>query len=373
MKERFSIMRRVFNVVLLLVVSIIFWINSAGAGALEVVKDNVNVRQEPDVGSRILVRINSGHMLDELQKIGRWYEVRVAGMTDVSGWIFEAMVGPVPVEPSESPVVAQMGEVSLSGNDLEAFINLLDDRSQKKIRASPDAIKRVIREEIVRKVILQQAFESGFHQDPQIIQLMERARMQALADHFLSEQTKVDQSYPDDAEVISYFQANVAKYTTPEMLHIAQIFLAAPFDADEKEEDKTRVVAMKIAELVRQDGADFTKLALEHSEHQPTAQIGGDLGWLKKEALQPDVQQVFASMVQDETSNPVRSTQGWHIFKLLGRKDKNVRSLSEIAGEISEELRRNKAKNNREMYLQQLLDKEEIVIDDKVLDEVVGK
>jgi parvulin-like peptidyl-prolyl isomerase len=62
-------------------------------------------------------------------------------------------------------------------------------------------------------------------------------------------------------------------------------------------------------------GADFEEVAKKYSEGE-TSQEGGDLGWLKKEHLVPEVAEVVFKMKEGECSDIIQSSLGNHIIYL---------------------------------------------------------
>lgn len=65
--------------------------------------------------------------------------------------------------------------------------------------------------------------------------------------------------------------------------------------------------------------ADFETLAREHSEG-PTSTRGGDLGWADPNSYDPVFTKQLSKLKQDEYSQPFRSSFGWHLVQLTGRR-----------------------------------------------------
>lgn len=65
--------------------------------------------------------------------------------------------------------------------------------------------------------------------------------------------------------------------------------------------------------------ADFAELAKEFSEG-PTSVRGGNLGWADPKNYDPAFSKTLASLKVDEYSKPFRSSFGWHITQLTGRR-----------------------------------------------------
>ncbi|MCJ8315332.1 MAG: peptidylprolyl isomerase SurA, partial [Pseudomonadales bacterium] len=81
--------------------------------------------------------------------------------------------------------------------------------------------------------------------------------------------------------------------------------------------------------------ADFAELAKEHSEG-PTSIRGGDLGWADPNSYDAAFRDVLASLKIDEYHKPFRSSYGWHLTQLTGRrtldatKQMNTRKVENI-------------------------------------------
>jgi len=65
--------------------------------------------------------------------------------------------------------------------------------------------------------------------------------------------------------------------------------------------------------------ADFADLAKEHSEG-PTSIRGGNLGWADPESYDPAFRDALARLKVDEMHKPFRSSFGWHLVQLTGRR-----------------------------------------------------
>ena len=81
--------------------------------------------------------------------------------------------------------------------------------------------------------------------------------------------------------------------------------------------------AMKLANRLRaqlvEEGADFGALAKEHSE-DPHGSEGGQLGWIRRGQLLPELDEVLAQLQPSEVSEPVQTRLGVHILKVLDRR-----------------------------------------------------
>jgi peptidyl-prolyl cis-trans isomerase SurA len=68
-------------------------------------------------------------------------------------------------------------------------------------------------------------------------------------------------------------------------------------------------------------GQAFDTLAKTHSQDVASAQQGGDLGWVSNDALLPEFVQSVEKLPIGEISKPFKTSYGWHLAKVLERRD----------------------------------------------------
>ena len=84
-------------------------------------------------------------------------------------------------------------------------------------------------------------------------------------------------------------------------------------------EAKAESMLQDMLDKINADEATFEALAKEHSEG-PTSVRGGDLGWAEAQIYDPAFKEALATMKVDEYHKPFRSSFGWHIIELTGRR-----------------------------------------------------
>ena len=68
-------------------------------------------------------------------------------------------------------------------------------------------------------------------------------------------------------------------------------------------------------------GEDFGELARFHSDDTASAVRGGDLGWLNPGDAAPDLQAAMDGIQEGELSEPFKTSWGWHLMRVLARRD----------------------------------------------------
>ncbi|MFC7289854.1 peptidylprolyl isomerase [Herminiimonas glaciei] len=126
-----------------------------------------------------------------------------------------------------------------------------------------------------------------------------------------------------DAEIDAYMAAhNAPAATAPQELHIAQILIRVPENATQKQlADSKRRADEVVAQLAA--GADFAKLATAYSDGTDGL-TGGELGWRSAERLPQLFVDATANLQDGQIAPIVKSGNGFHILKLLGRRTQSV-------------------------------------------------
>jgi peptidyl-prolyl cis-trans isomerase D len=94
---------------------------------------------------------------------------------------------------------------------------------------------------------------------------------------------------------------------------------------------------------VKQNPADFARLAKENSQDPGSAANGGDLGFFGRGMMVKPFEDAAFALKENEISGVVRSDFGFHIVKVTGVKAEKVRTLEEAAEEIRGELKQQAA------------------------------
>jgi peptidyl-prolyl cis-trans isomerase SurA len=97
---------------------------------------------------------------------------------------------------------------------------------------------------------------------------------------------------------------------------VAEIFLAV--DTPQQDEEVRRL-AERLIEQMKQ-GARFSAVAQQFSQ-SATAAVGGDMGWVRPEQLNPDLAKAVAQMRPGELSPPIRVAGGYYLLLLLDRRN----------------------------------------------------
>jgi peptidyl-prolyl cis-trans isomerase SurA len=95
---------------------------------------------------------------------------------------------------------------------------------------------------------------------------------------------------------------------------VAEIFL--PVDNPDQDAEVEQL-ALRLTQQMRQ-GARFSAIAQQFS-HSATAAVGGDIGWVRPDELDPKLGKAVAGMRPGELSPPIRTRAGYYLLLVLDR------------------------------------------------------
>ena len=249
-------------------------------------------------------------------------------------------------------VIGKMGAVEVKTSDMRRIIDAQPPEVRKQIAGGVPELDRLVRNELVRQALIAEAKGKGWDKKPDVALMMERARDQALLQAYMNEVAKPPAGYPSEEDIKQAYEQNKAQLAVPAQFELAQIFVASPESMDKTAAAAAQKKAFDLAAKAQAKGADFAKLAREHSEHKDTAPKGGNLGWLPENQIFPEIRVVAAKMEKGEVSAPIRSAAGWHIVKVSDKKPAGVRPLSEVRDAIVNQLRLRRAQEIERNYIE---------------------
>lgn len=156
--------------------------------------------------------------------------------------------------------------------------------------------------------------------------------------------TKAKDIKVTDAEVKEFFDANKEKLAQPESVRLRHILVGSEKEANDF------LVAIKA-------GADFGKLASQVSLDSATKEKGGDLGFISKGLVIPEVEKVAFSLKPGEVSGVLKTQVGFHILKVEESKQAKAAAFDEVKKDLKTAMLADKITKAWPVYLQELRDK----------------
>jgi len=201
------------------------------------------------------------------------------------------------IEPSPGDIV-RVGDVVLTRSDLN---NLLpaNHNAEFNEREKIDYLTRWVDIEL----LYQEALERGLKEDPRVRERIQKLEKEFLADHLLFLEMR-ERVRVTDQEIEQYFEKHRPEYTRE--YRVRHILL------------NSRDKAEEVRDMI--GSRSFSYLANRYSL-DPEAGRGGDLGYLTKGNMIPELEQAIFSMEPGQISGIVKSRFGYHILRLEGSRE----------------------------------------------------
>ena len=210
----------------------------------------------------------------------------------------------------------------------------------------------VLDQMISEKLLIQEAKNMGLEKDNDVLEQIKNMTEQILVQSLIQREI-LDKVAVNDEEVSEYYEQNKDSFTEKEQLHLYNISTA--------NEEEVQVILEQL-----KAGGDFSEIAKEKSTGSSAAQ-GGDLGYLTKGTVIPEIEEIIFALEIEELSEVVKTDLGFNIFKITEKKPEIVKALEEVKEEIIQTLLPTKQKEAFDNLLEELKGKVEIEINEEAL------
>jgi peptidyl-prolyl cis-trans isomerase D len=152
-----------------------------------------------------------------------------------------------------------------------------------------------------------------------------------------------------DDDLRTYYNDHHDQYRVPEQVKVSHIWIKMPLPgADGKIDDKAVAEAQHRADdLLKQlkGGAKFEDVAKKYSEDPGSSNVGGSLGWIGKGQMTPEFEKAAFSLPKGQTSDVVKTLDGFHIIRVDDKQDAHVKPLDEVKAQIEPILKHQKGQD----------------------------
>jgi peptidyl-prolyl cis-trans isomerase C len=241
-----------------------------------------------------------------------------------------------PVGMAQGPNQQYQGGTVTDPNKVLAVVNgqnithadLVDFGGAMIENAPPPQRMALLHDLVTRKLVEQDALDKGLDKNPEFISELEKRKAKML------ETLRTNTLF--EFGIRNYLQANPVQdeqlqqayqqYKPIQQYLLRHIVL--------KDYSEARQAITQI-----QKGADFGKLASEKSLDRMSGQWGGNLGWLPKEQMYPQIAAVVVGMKKGQLHpEPIQSKAGWHVLFLTDTRELKPigyeQAKAQLAGEV---------------------------------------
>lgn len=259
------------------------------------------------------------------------------------------------------------GEILAKIDDVTITVGEFQDRINKQspyVRARYTSLerKREFLDNLVRfEVLAKEAEKRGLNKDPEVVRTMKQVMIQKL---LKDEFDKLQLKDISDGDCKKYYSAHPEEFNKPEEARASMILV------------RDLATAKKVLADARIKGVDnqgYRNLVAEYSTDMPTKERGGDLRYFDaatKDIPKELVDATFKLQNIGDNSEPVKTSQGFAILKLTGRRKAINRTFDEVKEQIRNKLYRDKRQDSMEAFVKDLRGKAKIKIEEGKLAKV---
>ncbi len=206
--------------------------------------------------------------------------------------------------PETSATIARVGPYAVSAVDLAQAVTAIFGAEAKPALLDSADLRVALDALIGARVLVLEAERSGLDKDPGIVARLDSVRAVKLREAIYEHVVYADLPAASPQDVASLY----AEWGSGEQVRAGHILLRSAEEAGQ--------VLQLLAE-----GADFTGLARERSQHTESSTQGGDMGYLRRSQYPEAIANaIWAMPVGHYTRAPVRSFMGWHVVRVLDRR-----------------------------------------------------
>jgi peptidyl-prolyl cis-trans isomerase C len=285
---------------------------------------------------------------------------RVNGET-IQKWEFDDAVRRIEAR-AGSPMPVEKRDELLRGvlDQLVAYHLIAQESRARKMGASDaDVDARVA--QIKGSFPNEDAFQKGIAaQGLTIEQVRTQARMSLDVAKFLETEVAAKVAVTD-VEVDAFYKQNLDRFKQADSVHARHILIGVPQNATADAKKQARVAAQAVVGQLKR-GAPFEDVAKKMSSDTGSAQNGGDLGFFPKGQMTPAFEKAAFALKPGETSGIVETPFGFHIIRVLERRDARTAPFEEVSGQIKEFLTQGQREKKLEAFVTQIKTKAKIEI-----------
>lgn len=261
----------------------------------------------------------------------------------------------------DSAVLAEVNGIKITKSDFDLEVSGVPANYQGMINANK---KKFLDDLILQELLYQEAVKKNLDKDTEVAKTLERLRKKLLAQKLLEKEI-IELTKVSEEDVKKFYEENKDTYKVPEQINAAHILIRVKEGATEKEDKEALAKAESLLKKIK-EGGDFSQLAKENSDC-PSKEKGGELGFFSRGQMVPEFEDAAFKLQVGEVSGIVKTKFGYHIIKVLDKKEPGQKDFAEVKEEIEQKLTKEKQKSTFDNYTKDLKAKAKITINEELL------
>jgi peptidylprolyl isomerase len=266
-------------------------------------------------------------------------------------------------------VVAKMGGVELHVTEVRKLLETQSHEVKQQIESGKPVMERLIRKELVRRAVLQEARQKEWDKRPEILQKMNIAKEQVVVSTYVNSLTRPPANYPSEDEIIAAYKAGKDTFKTPPQYQAEQIYVASSAEGNTErvEAVQTRIAAQ--SERILNTMNNPTGPSRMSNDGGQSAGQHAEIVLRDNDQARHEVRDAVAIMKTGEVSSAIRANPDWRIEM----KPAKVRELVDVRENIVQTLRWRKAQEAEAKYLEEIASRSPVEINRDGLEQALSK
>ncbi len=238
---------------------------------------------------------------------------------------------------------------------------LIEQEAQRLgIKLAEEDVMKLLRDMLGRRQMTMEALTRSLEKDGLSFEdYLRDFRAQVIRMRVLTREVRSKITVMEE-EIGAYYREHQSEYEGKEAVRLRQILIRAPEGMPAGEKDKLRAEAAVIVQRLK-SGESFDALALQFHRGSPAlAGPGGDLGFVERGTMLPEVDALAFRMEIGAVSDVIESPLGFHIIQVLDRKGAGLKPLETVREEIREKIEEEKMSKRYEEWIEALWKKSHI-------------
>lgn len=219
--------------------------------------------------------------------------------------------------------VAEVNGKSFTMEDIDREIGKLPPALQMALQ-DKEGKRRFLENLIKRELLLQEAKRRGLGRSPEFQEKLAEYRQTMLLEAMLTKELE-EKVKVSDEELNEYLRSRA------DQVNVRHILVATEKEAQELQGRIGR-------------GENFEKLAKQYSLDLGTKNKGGELGFFSHGQINSPFEEAAFKLQPGQVAGPVKTEYGYHLIKLVARRQLQMKDLEPIRERVMDTLREEKQK-----------------------------
>lgn len=249
-------------------------------------------------------------------------------------------------------VLAKVNDKVITTEDFKKEQEKLPEYIQASLETK-DGKKQFLDNLVTRELIVQKAEKSGMDKDTAVTSKLEEIKKTLIIEALLKKEIEGKAAFTEK-EAEAYYSSHKDEFKEGEKVKISHIMVKTEKEANDI-----------LGKLKKKES--FEKLAKKYSV-APTAKKGGDSGYIERGMVIPEFEKAAFNLKKvGEISSVFAAASGFHIVKLLGRKDAEAQPFEKVKDKIVETQAKKKQKDLFENFVNSLKKEAKLEVNDSLL------